>query len=50
VARDLPLGVSWDDLTLPSTPAHPERFATLTEQLGLSGSASRVLASLARER
>jgi 5'-3' exonuclease len=50
VARDLPLGVSWDDLTLSSAPAHPERFATLTEQLGLSGSASRVLASLARER
>ena len=50
VARDLPLAVSWDDLTLPSAPAHPERFAALTEQLGLSGSASRVLASLARGR
>jgi 5'-3' exonuclease len=50
VARDLPLGVPWDDLALPPAPAHPERFAELTEQLGLSGSAGRVLASLARDR
>jgi hypothetical protein len=42
--------VSWDDLALPPAPAHPERFAELTEQLGLSGSAGRVLASLARDR
>ena len=47
VARDLRLGVSWDDLALPSEPAHPRTFARLTEELGLSGSASRVLASLA---
>ncbi|MFL6065344.1 MAG: 5'-3' exonuclease H3TH domain-containing protein [Friedmanniella sp.] len=46
VARDLPLGVSWDDLVLPRMPADPEGFSALTEQLGLSGSASRVLASL----
>jgi 5'-3' exonuclease len=39
-----------DDLALPPAPAHPERFAELTEQLGLSGSAGRVLASLARDR
>jgi 5'-3' exonuclease len=50
VARDLPLGVAWDDLALPPAPAHPERFAELTEQLGLSGSAGRVLASLAHDR
>ena len=48
VARDLPLGVGWDDLVLPSEPAHPETFARLTEELGLSGSAARVLASLTR--
>ncbi len=46
VARDLPLGVGWDDLVLPSAPAHPETFTRLTEELGLSGSATRVLASL----
>jgi 5'-3' exonuclease len=50
VARDLSLGVSWDDLALPSAPAQPERFASLTDKLGLSGSAGRVLASLERER
>ncbi|GAA1430812.1 5'-3' exonuclease [Microlunatus lacustris] len=46
VARDLDLGVGWDDLTLPSAPAHPRTFTRLTEELGLSGSAARVLASL----
>ena len=50
VARELPLGVDWDQLRLPSAPAEPERFAQLTEELGLSGSATRVLAALARER
>ena len=50
VARDLALDVTWDDLVLPAQPASPERFAELTEQLGLSGSATRVLASLARPR
>jgi 5'-3' exonuclease len=49
VARDLQLGVSWDDLALPSAPAHPRTFTRLSEELGLSGSAARVLASLARE-
>ncbi|WP_375424986.1 5'-3' exonuclease H3TH domain-containing protein [uncultured Friedmanniella sp.] len=48
VARDLPLGVSEDDLLLPTAPADPDRFAALTEELGLSSSASRVLAALAR--
>ncbi len=50
VARDLPLHVTWDALVLPPAPADPDRFAALTEELGLSGSAARVLASLARER
>jgi hypothetical protein len=44
------LGVAWDDLLLPSAPAQPERFDQLTTDLGLSGSASRVLAALARAR
>jgi 5'-3' exonuclease len=46
VVRDLDLGVSWEDLVLPRTPRDPALFAELTELLGLSGSASRVLASL----
>ena len=49
VARDLELGVTWDDLVLPAAPAHPRTFARLTEELGLSGSAARVLASLSRD-
>ncbi|GAA1850182.1 5'-3' exonuclease H3TH domain-containing protein [Microlunatus capsulatus] len=49
VARDLELGVTWDDLVLPEAPAHPRTFARLTEELGLSGSAARVLASLSRD-
>ncbi|SDS65709.1 5'-3' exonuclease [Friedmanniella luteola] len=49
VARDLDLGVGWDDLALPAAPAHPRTFARLTEDLGLSGSAARVLAALFRE-
>lgn len=47
VARDLDLGVDLDDLVRPRTPAEPERFAELTELLGLGTSATRVLASLA---
>lgn len=47
VVRDLDLGVSPDDLVLPPTPAEPERFAELTELLGLGSSATRVLASMA---
>jgi len=47
VARDLPLAVDWDDLEVPRAPARADRFAQLTADLGLSGSASRVLASLA---
>ena len=50
VARDLPLRVPFDDLVLPASPAQPERFAELTAELGLSGSAARVLAALARDR
>ena len=50
VARDLELGVSFDELALPSTPAQPERFTALTAELGLSGSAARVLAALSRDR
>ena len=49
VARDLDLGVSWDGLVLPDAPAHPRTFARLTEELGLSGSAARVLVSLTRD-
>jgi 5'-3' exonuclease len=49
VARDLDLGVSFDDLVCPTAPAKPELFAELTELLGLGGSAERVLASLASE-
>ena len=49
VARDLPLGVDWDDLVLPTAPAAPERFAALTAELGLSGSAARVLACLGQD-
>lgn len=47
VARDLELGVSFEELTLPSTPADPEGFAALVERYGLGGSAERVVASLA---
>jgi 5'-3' exonuclease len=47
VARELPLGVSEDDLRRPTAPADPDRFAALTAELGLSGSAGRVLAALA---
>ncbi len=47
VVRDLDLGVGEDDLLRPRAPAHPERFAELTELLGLGSSAERILASLA---
>jgi 5'-3' exonuclease len=49
VARDLDLGVSFDDLVCPTAPAKPELFAELTELLGLGGSAERILASLAND-
>nr|WP_198423350.1 5'-3' exonuclease [Microlunatus antarcticus] len=48
VARDLDLGVTLDDLALPTEPADPELFAALTERLGLGTSATRVLAAMAR--
>ena len=47
VARDLELGVDWDDLELPPEPARPERFAELAELLALGTSADRVRAALA---
>jgi 5'-3' exonuclease len=47
VARDLDLGVSFDDLGCPTAPAKPELFTELTELLNLGGSAERVLASIA---
>lgn len=46
VVDNLDLGVTLDDLSLPSTPADPARFAELTTDLGLGGSADRVLAAL----
>ena len=45
VARDLDLGVTLDDLALPTAPADPELFDALTERLGLGTSATRVLAA-----
>ena len=42
-------GVSWDDLDAAAAPANPERFAELTELLGLGGSADRILARAAPE-
>lgn len=47
VRRDLPLGVTLDDLRLPTAPAKPEVFAELTELLDLGGPADRILAALA---
>lgn len=49
VARDLDLGVSFDDLRCPTAPAKPELFTELTELLNLGGSAERVLASMAND-
>ena len=46
VVDDLDLGVGIDDLALPSTAADPDRFAELTDELGLGGSADRVLTAL----
>ena len=48
VARDLDLGVTLDDLVLPSAPADPELFDALTERLGLGTSATRVLVAMGR--
>jgi len=48
VATDLDLGVTLDDLVLPTEPADPELFASLTQRLGLGTSATRVLAAMAR--
>jgi hypothetical protein len=49
VARDLDLGINFDDLLCPTAPAKPEMFAELSELLGLGGSAERILASLAND-
>ncbi len=50
VVRDLDLGVTWDDLKTPTTPADPEGFTELTELLGLGGSAERLVETLADGR
>ena len=47
VARDLDLGVDWDDLVRPTTPSHPRIFARLSEELGLGSAADRITAALA---
>lgn len=47
VRRDLPLGVTLDDLRLPTAPAQPEVFAELAELLNLGGPADRIVAALA---
>lgn len=46
VRTDVPLPPL--DLTLPRTPADPQRFADLADLLGLGGSAERIVAALAR--
>ncbi len=48
VRDDIDLGPL--DLTLPSAPADPARFAALAEELNLGGSAERILAALASGR
>ena len=50
VRRDLPLGLSPDDLLLPTEPAQPELFAELAELLNLGGPAERIVAALALNR
>lgn len=50
VRRDLDLGVTLDDLVLPTEPAQPEVFAELTELLNLGGAADRILKALALNR
>ncbi len=47
VRRDLPLGVTLDDLRLPTAPAKPDVFAELTDLLNLGGPADRIVAALA---
>jgi 5'-3' exonuclease len=49
VVTDLDLGVTLDDLVLPSQPAQPDRFGELTDTLGLGGSANRMLAALGEQ-
>jgi len=46
VVRDLDLHVDLEQLRIPDGPKHPRVFARLTEELGLSGSSRRILASL----
>jgi 5'-3' exonuclease len=46
VVRDLDLNVELEQLRIPDGPKHPQVFARLTEELGLSGSSRRILASL----
>ena len=47
VVRDLDLGVTLADLERPTGPADPVEFDALATRLGLGGSATRLLASLA---
>ncbi|MFT4295776.1 MAG: 5'-3' exonuclease [Micropruina sp.] len=47
VCRDIDLGVSLDDLRLPTKPARPEVFAELAELLNLGGAADRIVTALA---
>jgi 5'-3' exonuclease len=49
VVRDLDLQVDFEQLRIPDGPKHPRVFARLTEQLGLSGSSRRILASLGHQ-
>lgn len=46
VRRDLDLGVSLDDLRLPTEPVQPAVFAELAELLNLGGAADRLLKAL----
>ncbi|MVA75851.1 flap endonuclease [Auraticoccus sp. F435] len=47
VARDLDLGVSLEDLALPTAPVQPERWSELVAAWSLGGSAERIAAALA---
>ncbi|MFW6599716.1 5'-3' exonuclease [Propionibacteriaceae bacterium Y2011] len=47
VVRDLPLPLEVDDLRLVDSPAEPDRWSELVDELGLGGSAERIVAALA---
>lgn len=48
VARNLDLDADWDSLRVPRTVRDLERFSALTEELGLRGSADRLVAALGK--